>query len=79
MSGGYRRGVPGPPRRKDCDHCGAPIVFVREVDSSRTFVLNADPVEGGTVVLLNANGPAQEVPPGRGRGYTIHTCRRGEG
>lgn len=64
-----------PPRDTPCRRCGSPIVFVREVDSGRPLVLNARPVEGGTVVLLGER--AQVVPAGRGLGLTLHACGGG--
>jgi hypothetical protein len=44
------------------------------VDSGRTLVLNARPMEGGTVVMLGDR--AQVVPSGRGVAYTLHACGR---
>lgn len=67
-----------PPRSpKACRDCGAPIRFVREVDTNRTLVLNDNQIEGGTVVLLGDR--AQVVPPGRGPGFSLHTCARRRG
>lgn len=64
-----------PPREVPCRRCDAPIVFAREVDSERTLVLNARPVEGGTVVMLGDH--AQVVPAGRGVALSLHTCGGG--
>lgn len=70
-----RRGVPAPAVVRDCATCGGAIRIAREVDdSSRTLILNADQVPGGTVILLN-DRDAQIVPPGKSRGYTLHSCR----
>lgn len=71
---GRRRGVKGAPHEKDCGRCGSRILLIRDVeDPEFVHVLNAEQVEGGTVIRLNDR--AQEVPPGRGLGYTRHTCR----
>jgi len=61
-----------PPREVPCRRCSAPIVFAREVDSGRHLILNARPVEGGTVVMLGER--AQVVPAGRGLALSLHTC-----
>lgn len=58
-----------------CRTCGAPIRFVNEVDSTRTLVIGASPVEGGTVVLLN-DREGQVVPAGRGALHPLHACER---
>ena len=60
------------PREFPCRRCGHEIVVVREVDSPRRLVLNARPVEGGTVVMLGDR--AQIVPAGRGLALSLHTC-----
>lgn len=57
-----------------CRTCGAPLRFIREVDSGRTLVLNRQPIEGGTVVMLGDRG--QVVPSGPGVAYSLHACER---
>lgn len=64
-----------PPRERRCERCSAPIIFVREVDSTRTLCLNASKVDGGTVVLLGER--AQVVPSGLGRLHSLHACGGG--
>lgn len=60
---------------KRCRTCAAPILLIREVDSTHVLVLNRDPAPGGTVVLLGDR--AQVVPAGGGPPlHTIHVCRR---
>lgn len=72
-----RRGVKGAPKRKPCRTCGSPLLLVRDVeDPAHTHVLNAEQQEGGTIILMGTGDAArgQEVPPGRGLGYTRHHC-----
>jgi hypothetical protein len=59
-----------------CRRCGAPIRFVREVDTNRRLILNAGPVVGGNVVILGGQG---HVLPGPSRGvaHTLHACGGG--
>ena len=64
------------PREVACRSCGAPILLVRHVDSSRHLVLNARRVEGGTVVLAPDGRTATVVPAGRGPLHSIHACER---
>jgi hypothetical protein len=76
MSPPPRRGVKGAPHRKPCRDCRAPLLLVRDAeDPAHTHVLNAEPIEGGTVIVIDER--AHEVPPGRGLGYTRHTCGHG--
>ena len=76
-----RRRVKGAPRRKACNTCRNPILLVRDLDEpGTTHVLNGEQQEGGTFVLVGQGDTAraQELPPGRGLGYTRHTCGRPE-
>ena len=77
MTTSPRRGVKGAPKRKPCRDCGSPLLLIRDVeDPGHVHVLNAEQFEGGTFMLVGQgdSARAQEVPPGRGLGYTRHAC-----
>ena len=43
-----------------CRSCGAPVLWVPSATSRATVILDAEPVEGGNVILLD--GKARVIP-----------------